>query len=119
MVFPNPWQRGQAPNGLLNENSRGSGSSYRMPQVLHSNASLKRYRRLSRALESLEDDFAVVFAETNFNRIDQPLPHSGLRFQPVHQNKCGFAEIDIEQRFGIGVFEYLGRPGRFSRSPGV
>src|SRR3989441_13037460 len=32
IVFPNPWQRGQAPYGLLNENRRGSGSSYR---ILH------------------------------------------------------------------------------------
>jgi hypothetical protein len=26
MVLPKPWQRGQAPKGLLNENRRGSGS---------------------------------------------------------------------------------------------
>ena len=33
MMLPKPWQVGQAPNGLLNENSRGCGSSYGMPQV--------------------------------------------------------------------------------------
>ena len=27
MTLPNPWQVGHAPNGLLNENSRGSGAS--------------------------------------------------------------------------------------------
>ena len=32
-MLPKPWQTGQAPNGLLNENSRGCGTSYGMPQV--------------------------------------------------------------------------------------
>src|SRR5579872_5409613 len=36
IVLPKPWQRGQAPNGLLNENNFGSGSAYLVPQVLHS-----------------------------------------------------------------------------------
>ena len=40
-MLPNPWQVGQAPNGLLNENSRGCGSSYGMPQVRHSKRSEK------------------------------------------------------------------------------
>src|SRR5207244_11091420 len=44
MVLPKPWHLGHAPKGLLKENSRGSGSSYRIPHVLHSNASLKRNR---------------------------------------------------------------------------
>src|ERR1041384_3645680 len=38
--FPNPWHIGQAPNGLLKEKSRGSGSSYRVPQREHSKFSL-------------------------------------------------------------------------------
>src|SRR5450759_4972132 len=38
-MLPNPWQVGQAPNGLLNENNRGCGSSYGMPQVRHSKRS--------------------------------------------------------------------------------
>src|SRR5215469_2365806 len=36
IVFPNPWHLGQAPYGLLNEKSLGSGSSYRRLQNLHS-----------------------------------------------------------------------------------
>ena len=28
MMLPKPWQVGQAPKGLLNENNRGCGSSY-------------------------------------------------------------------------------------------
>src|SRR5262249_56318090 len=45
MVLPKPWQRGHAPNGLLNENSGGSGSSYLMWQFLHSNLCEKRHCR--------------------------------------------------------------------------
>ena len=44
MMLPNPWQVGQAPKGLLNENSRGCGSSYAMPQRRHSNRSLNTWR---------------------------------------------------------------------------
>ena len=32
IVLLNPWQTGQAPNGLLNEKNLGSGSSYLIPQ---------------------------------------------------------------------------------------
>ena len=44
MMLPKPWQVGQAPKGLLNENSRGCGSSYERPQVRHSKRSLKTWR---------------------------------------------------------------------------
>src|SRR4051812_37372445 len=43
IVLPNPWHRGHAPKGLLNENSGGSGSSYLMWQFLHSKRWLKRH----------------------------------------------------------------------------
>ena len=43
MTLPKPWQVGQAPNGLLNENSRGCGSSYRMWHRRHSNRSLNSW----------------------------------------------------------------------------
>src|SRR5712691_9766562 len=39
MMFPKPWHVGQAPNGLLNEKSRGCGSSYVMPHGRHSKRS--------------------------------------------------------------------------------
>src|SRR6202789_534515 len=42
MVLPKPWQRGQAPNGLLKLKRIGSGSVNSGPQVLHWNFSLKR-----------------------------------------------------------------------------
>ena len=41
-MLPKPWQTGQAPNGLLNENSRGCGTSYGMLHSRHSNRSLNR-----------------------------------------------------------------------------
>jgi hypothetical protein len=37
--LPKPWQVGQAPKGLLNENSRGCGSSKAWPHRAHSKAS--------------------------------------------------------------------------------
>ena len=39
MTLPKPWHVGHAPNGLLNENSRGCGTSYGMAQVRHSKRS--------------------------------------------------------------------------------
>ena len=42
MRLPKPWQVGQAPNGLLNEKSRGCGSSKARPQRAHSKRSEKR-----------------------------------------------------------------------------
>src|SRR5436189_5710344 len=39
MMLPNPWHVGHAPNGLLNENNLGCGSSYAMPQVRQSKRS--------------------------------------------------------------------------------
>ena len=42
MMLPNPWQRWQAPNGLLNEKSRGCGTSYGIAHVRHSKRSLNR-----------------------------------------------------------------------------
>ena len=33
MMLPKPWHSGHAPNGLLNENSRGCGTSYGMLHV--------------------------------------------------------------------------------------
>ena len=41
MMLPKPWQVGQAPNGLLNENSRGCGSRRRCRTSRHSKRSLR------------------------------------------------------------------------------
>ena len=48
MMLPKPWQVGQAPNGLLNEKSRGSGASYAMPHGRQSKRSLKWCARTGR-----------------------------------------------------------------------
>ena len=45
MMLPKPWQVGHAPNGLLNENSRGCGSRTAMPHVRHSKRSENRCDR--------------------------------------------------------------------------
>src|SRR5579883_2238660 len=44
IVFPNPWQRGHAPNGELKLNRIGSGMLNSVPQVLHWNFSLNLSR---------------------------------------------------------------------------
>ncbi len=44
-VLPKPWQRGQAPKGLLKLKRRGSGSRPARWQLVHSNAPEKRSRR--------------------------------------------------------------------------
>src|SRR5580698_7558720 len=44
MVLPKPWQRGQAPKGLLKLNRRGSGSAKVSPHCLQANFSEKRRR---------------------------------------------------------------------------
>ena len=41
-TLPKPWQVGQTPSGLLNENSAGSGRSAAVPQWEHSQRSLHR-----------------------------------------------------------------------------
>ena len=113
-MLPNPWHRGHAPNGLLNEKSFGSGSSYRMPHFLHSKASLNRnrfsWRRRSVSggpFDDFENDFAVVFAKTDLDRIDQPLPNVGSNLETIDQHVCGLAEIHVQQRFRTGVIESL------------
>ena len=44
ITFPKPWQVGQAPNGLLNENSVGWGVSKAIPHGRHSKRSLNSWR---------------------------------------------------------------------------
>ena len=105
-MFPNPWQRGQAPNGLLNENRRGSG-------IFVTNAAGLAFERFTESVptvcgtfECFENDLAIVLAEADLHGIDQPLAHAGFCFQSIHKDKRRLAEIDIEQRFGLGVFEH-------------
>ena len=43
ITLPKPWQVGHAPNGLLNENRRGCGTSYWMRHERHSKRSLNSW----------------------------------------------------------------------------
>ena len=88
-VFPKPWQRGHAPYGLLNENNRGSGSWYTVPQFLHSKRSLKTMRSGAAAFgfrHEFQNGFAVPFAVANFHGIDQPRAHVWPDRQAVHDH---------------------------------
>ena len=48
-MLPKPWQSGHAPNGLLNENSRGSISEMVKPETGQANFSEKMMRLASAA----------------------------------------------------------------------
>ena len=76
MMLPNPWHVGHAPNGLLNENSRGCGTSYGMPHVRHSNRSLNRCVRRRRAavVDFDGERRAVALAKRRLDRVGQPRP---------------------------------------------
>src|SRR6476646_1650938 len=52
-------------------------------------------------VDGFEDDFAIVFAETDFDRVDQTLANIGRCLETVDQGKCGLLEIDVEQGFRI------------------
>ena len=74
MMLPKPWQVGQAPNGLLNENSRGCGISYGMPHVRHSKRSLKRCdgRGAPASVELDGERRAAAFAVRRLDRVGEP-----------------------------------------------
>ena len=57
-MLPKPWHVGQAPNGLLNENSRGWGSSYGIPHGRHS----KRSENLMNSEFGSDVEFATAQA---------------------------------------------------------
>ena len=107
MVLPKPWQRGQAPKGLLKLNRRGSGSRPGRWQLLHSNAAEKRWRgavRLLVARQLLKDDFAGL-AIGDLRGIDDARAVLAADNDSVQQYKDGQREIQIEQRLGRGEFE--------------
>ena len=75
MTLPKPWQVGQAPNGLLNENSRGCGSSYRMWHRRHSNRSLNWWTTGGSASDARQLDRergAAALAIGGLDRVGQP-----------------------------------------------
>ena len=108
MVLPKPWQRGQAPMGLLKLNRLGSGSANSMPQRLQANFSLKRSVSppWTRARKI---DFAR-FAIADLDGVDQALVHARRRSTMRSTSaKTGLRKIDIEQRFGRRELEDLCR----------
>ena len=77
MVLPKPWQRGQAPNGLLKLKRRGSGSTKVDAAVLAGEV-LAEAQALAEAPAAggFEDDFAG-FAIADFDGIDHALAQVG------------------------------------------
>ena len=78
-MLPKPWQVGQAPNGLLNENSRGCGTSYGMPHVaaLEAFAEAVRLHRRAGVVDFDRERRAVAFVERGLDRVGQTRAHVG------------------------------------------
>ena len=76
-MLPKPWHVGHAPNGLLNENSRGCGSSYAIPQSRQSKRSEKRWtlpRLVARRRQLDRPRSAAAFQVRRLDRVGDPLP---------------------------------------------
>ena len=78
MVLPKPWQRGQAPAGLLKLNRIGSGSRNSRLSYLHMKRSLKSWRS---PVRGIVEDRVAGFAIADFDRIDDALMQIGRRWR--------------------------------------
>ena len=66
---------------------------------------MRRSAVAGRPLEDFENDFAVIFAKADLDRIDKTLPDIGCDFQTIDENVGRLFEIHIEQRFRLRVIE--------------
>ena len=108
MVLPKPWQRGQAPNGLLKENSRGSGSSYLRLQALHSKRCEKAPAPWFAAVARRGfEDHLSGFAIGALDRIHDASANVGRQRNAVEQQEYRSIEIHIQQRLGGRELENL------------
>ena len=73
---PRPWHSGQAPNGELNENDRGSSSSMSircsLGQAMCSENSSSRLGSLSAQVDEVEDDQPAGQTQRRLDRVGQP-----------------------------------------------
>ena len=110
-MLPKPWQVGQAPNGLLNENSRGCGSSYgnaagaaleplgehvRTPARRRPPASCNRPRR------------AAALGVGGLDRIGDARPRIGRHLDAIddhaqHRHRLHGRRIDLFERHRLSV----------------
>ena len=109
-VLPKPWQRGQAPKGLLKLKRRGSGSLPGRWQLLHSKArgeALPLARPLASIARNLfKDDFAG-FAIGNLSRIHDARAILGADDDAIEKDEDGKREVEIEQRLRRGELDDL------------
>ena len=111
-MLPNPWQRGQAPNGLLKLNRRGSGSLPGRWQLVHSNAPENRCRRAlapSLVARNLFENHLAGLAISNLRRIHDARAVFGADDDPVQQHEHRKREVQIQQRLRRGELEDLPR----------
>src|SRR4030095_5226824 len=67
---------------------------------------LKRFAEsVPLSTRNLEQNLSATFTKTDFNRIDESLPHVRSGLEAIDENDCGRLEIHIEQRFRLRVLE--------------
>src|SRR5258708_33796176 len=54
--------------------------------------------------DKFENGFALPFAVTNFDGVDEPRARLWIDRETIDQDVDGFRKIDIQQRFGRGKF---------------
>ncbi len=102
MVLPNPWQRGQAPIGLLKLNRIGSGVANSVPQRLARELLVEA--QWSVAAGALEMHLARL-AIADLDGVHKSLVQIGADRNAVHQDEQRLREVDVEQRLGRGELE--------------
>ena len=128
MMLPKPWQVGHAPNGLLNENRRGCGSSYGSPQVRHSNRSenrcviaacperRRRFGVASRRVRQLNGPRrATAFRIRGFHRIGDARARIGRHLDAIDDHaqrghRLQRGRIDVFERHGLSVHQQAPEP---------
>ena len=102
-VLPNPWQRGQAPNGLLKLNRRGSGSR---PGRVTALAFIGGGKPVLRALRiflagNFLEDHLTRFAKCDLGRIHDARAIVRTDHNAIDQHEYRQREVEIEQRSGV------------------
>jgi hypothetical protein len=82
MMFPNPWQVGHAPNGLLRDLVRDTAGAALEPLA----ESMRRLRR-ARVVHFDGERRAVALVKRRLNRIGEPGSHVGTDLQAIHDHR--------------------------------
>ena len=112
MTLPKPWQTGQAPNGLLNENSRGCGTSYGMLQVAALEALAEAVDHRRRGSQRDRERRAAAFGVGRLDRVGQARAEVAIHLQPIDDD---LQRRPIAQGRRVDILQ-RSRPGRRRRA---